>query len=191
MTELRIYVACLAAYNNGKLHGAWINAAQPAEDIWTEINAMLEASPENGYLGLKAEEWAIHDYEGLPRISEYESIERVAELAAGIEEHGDAFLAFLNYEGDGVTADDFNDRYRGEWESERAFAEEHVSELGWEGIQPGVYVPKGAEFEPRAQVNVLEALESYLDWDAITRALFSGDHYSADVGSTTYVFSAH
>jgi antirestriction protein len=186
MSESRIYVACLAAYNNGILHGKWIDAAQSAEDIHAEINAMLKASPIPG-----AEEWAIHDYEGLPRISEYESIERVAELAEGIEQHGDAFLAFLSYEGDGVTADDFNDRYRGEWESERAFAEEHVSELGWEGIQPGVYVPKGAEFEPRAQVNVLEALESYLDWDAITRALFNGDYYSADVGSTTYVFSAH
>ena len=27
-TEPRIYVACLAAYNNGILHGAWIDAAQ-------------------------------------------------------------------------------------------------------------------------------------------------------------------
>ena len=26
--EPRIYVACLAAYNNGHLHGAWIDAAQ-------------------------------------------------------------------------------------------------------------------------------------------------------------------
>jgi antirestriction protein len=27
-TEPRIYVACLAAYNNGNLHGAWIDATQ-------------------------------------------------------------------------------------------------------------------------------------------------------------------
>jgi len=29
----RIYVACLAAYNSGKLHGEWIDASQTAEDI--------------------------------------------------------------------------------------------------------------------------------------------------------------
>ncbi|MEH6810874.1 MAG: antirestriction protein ArdA, partial [Hyphomonas oceanitis] len=27
----RIYVACLAAYNNGHLHGAWIEATSPDE----------------------------------------------------------------------------------------------------------------------------------------------------------------
>jgi len=29
----RIYVACLAAYNAGKLHGEWIDADQDAEAI--------------------------------------------------------------------------------------------------------------------------------------------------------------
>ncbi len=51
----RIYVACLAAYNNGHLHGRWIDAAQDAEDIQSEISEMLSASPIPN-----AEEWAIH-----------------------------------------------------------------------------------------------------------------------------------
>jgi antirestriction protein len=55
----RIYVACLAAYNSGYLHGQWINADQPAAKIFAEIRDMLQASPESG-----AEEWAVHDYEG-------------------------------------------------------------------------------------------------------------------------------
>ena len=50
----RIYVACLAAYNNGRLHGAWIDATTP-DEIRTEVRAMLAASPEPD-----AEEWAIH-----------------------------------------------------------------------------------------------------------------------------------
>ena len=29
----RIYVACLAAYNNGYLHGAWIDADQGAQAV--------------------------------------------------------------------------------------------------------------------------------------------------------------
>ena len=50
----RIYVACLAAYNNGCLHGRWIDATTP-DEIMDEVRAMLAASPLPG-----AEEWAIH-----------------------------------------------------------------------------------------------------------------------------------
>lgn len=83
----RIYVACLAAYNNGILHGAWI-AASEAWSMWEATRDMLAKSPIPD-----AEEWAIHDYEGFAsvRISEYASFERVAELAAFIKEHGDLF----------------------------------------------------------------------------------------------------
>lgn len=42
-------MACLAAYNNGKLHGCWIDAIQD------QINSMLASSPEED-----AEEYAIH-----------------------------------------------------------------------------------------------------------------------------------
>lgn len=58
-TEPQIYVACLAAYNNGHLHGAWIDAAQEPWAIYDAVRVMLAASPIAG-----AEEWAIHDYEG-------------------------------------------------------------------------------------------------------------------------------
>jgi hypothetical protein len=51
----RIYLACLAAYNNGRLHGAWVDADQGADHIWNELRKMLRASPEPD-----AEEWAIH-----------------------------------------------------------------------------------------------------------------------------------
>lgn len=32
-SDIRIYVACLAAYNNGILHGAWIDADQDVDDM--------------------------------------------------------------------------------------------------------------------------------------------------------------
>lgn len=41
----RIYVACLAAYNSGYLHGSWIDANQDPWGIWEETKAMLAASP--------------------------------------------------------------------------------------------------------------------------------------------------
>ncbi len=44
--EIRIYVAGLAVYNNGKLHGVWINANQDFDDIQDQINVMLAVSAE-------------------------------------------------------------------------------------------------------------------------------------------------
>lgn len=45
--EIRIYVADLAAYNNGKLHGIWIDATQALDDIQEQINELLANSPED------------------------------------------------------------------------------------------------------------------------------------------------
>jgi len=33
----QIYVACLASYNNGFLHGQWIDATQSEEEIYVRI----------------------------------------------------------------------------------------------------------------------------------------------------------
>ena len=44
-TTPKIYVACLAAYNNGILHGQWIEAHQSAEAIHAQIQDMLGQSP--------------------------------------------------------------------------------------------------------------------------------------------------
>lgn len=93
---MRIYVACLASYNNGRLHGAWIDADCGADAIRAEIAEMLRASPypnvritcaecdgsgRNIGIGQEphvcstcagtgtvpsAEEWAVHDYDDIP-----------------------------------------------------------------------------------------------------------------------------
>ncbi len=46
--EIKIYVACLASYNDGILHGAWIDANQDVGNIHDEIRAMLQASSVRG-----------------------------------------------------------------------------------------------------------------------------------------------
>jgi antirestriction protein len=43
-TERRIYVASLADYNNGRLHGVWIDATQGADAIEEQTRAMLRQS---------------------------------------------------------------------------------------------------------------------------------------------------
>jgi len=120
--EPRIYVACLAAYNNGHLHGAWIDADQDGWAIYDDVKAMLRASPV-----ADAEEWAIHDCEGFEgiRIEEYDSFERVAELAAFVTEHGKLGAEVFSYFG---SIDDarsaLSDQYAGEYESLADFAQE-------------------------------------------------------------------
>ena len=44
--EPKIYVACLAAYNAGYLHGVWIDANQSLDLILSEIKTMLSTGPE-------------------------------------------------------------------------------------------------------------------------------------------------
>lgn len=86
MDTPQIYVACLAAYNNGILHGEWIDATQDVNTIYDEIHKMLANSPIED-----AEEFAIHDFEGFggAQIDEYDSINDVAELASFIMKQGE------------------------------------------------------------------------------------------------------
>jgi antirestriction protein len=124
----RIYTACLSSYNGGRLHGAWIDCDQDSDEIMKEIKAMLSKSPMNEIEA--CEEWAIHSYEGFKgvAISEHEGIDRVVEIAQALAEHGEAMAAFLeHYSFEDI--DDFEERYQGSYESERAFTEEHYSEL--------------------------------------------------------------
>jgi antirestriction protein len=124
----RIYAACLSSYSNGLLHGEWIDVNRDSDEIHKDIKAMLSRSP---MAKIQAcEEWAIHTYEGFKGITigEYESIDRVVELAQKLQEHGEAFAAYLDhYNVEDIK--DFEDRYQGSYENEQAFTEEHYSEL--------------------------------------------------------------
>jgi antirestriction protein len=171
VTAPSIYVACLAAYNAGTLHGSWIDADQSAEEISAEVQTMLGASPEPG-----AEEWAIHDYEGFGplRLSEWESFERVAAIATGIAEHGSAFAAWLSYDDcrDPEDLQAFEDAYLGEWDSMHAYAEEWADSTG---------LSAAAEIAGSPYVTVdIEALERDLDIELYS---VETDHH------TLYVFN--
>lgn len=127
---IRIYVACLAAYNAGCLHGWWIDATQGEDQIWDEVRAMLKASPEPD-----AEEWAIHDYEGFEGapVSEWTGFDTIAELADFIEEHetlGGKLLA--HYGGDLQDAKRALENYAGEYESLEDYARQLSEETGAE-----------------------------------------------------------
>lgn len=153
--EPKIYVACLAAYNNGYLHGEWIDANQDAWTIYDEITKMLKGSPMPD-----AEEWAIHDYEGFEgvRLSEYAGIESVAEQAAFIVEHGMLGAELIAHFGELEEARQaIEDRYHGAY-SDLA---DYVQGINEECL------------------TIPESLRFYIDWQAMARdAEMSGDVFT-------------
>jgi antirestriction protein len=126
ITEIRIYVACLASYNNGILHGRWIDATCGADHIFLEIADMLKNSP--AYM---AEEFSIHDYEGFKdiRLSEYECINQVCDYAEFIEEHGELGAKLFEHLGDLDDAKSYlENNYFGEYKSVADYAESLTEE---------------------------------------------------------------
>lgn len=126
LNEIKIYVADLAAYNNAILHGVWIDATQELADIQKQISDMLKASPIDN-----AEEYAIHDYEGFGsyRLSEYENLEDVQQIAVFIEEHNDLgmeLLAYFDTIEEAETA--LEDKYHGCFSSLADYAEQFTTE---------------------------------------------------------------
>ncbi|MEZ4711637.1 MAG: antirestriction protein ArdA [Caldilineaceae bacterium] len=117
-----IYVACLAAYNDGILHGAWIDATEDPDAITEAIRTMLKASPIDG-----AEEHAIYDYDNFHglELSEYTSINSVHAYATFIKEHGKLGAELLTYTGNIDHAEAMmSDGYAGCYESLADFAQE-------------------------------------------------------------------
>jgi antirestriction protein len=146
----RIYVASLADYNEGRLHGEWIDADQTAVELEQAVKDMLSRSPLPG-----AEEWAIHDYEGFGplRLSEYESLDYVASVAAGIAEHGPAFAGWADNVGsDRDALDAFEDVYYGAWDSIEQYAEDMLEDLGY---ADGIYRHIPEHMRPYVIIDVI------------------------------------
>ncbi len=166
--EPRIYVACLASYNAGILHGKWINVID-IDSIWKEINTLLADSPEED-----AEEWAIHDYEGFGALSlsEYESIEQVHALAEFIEEHGEMGAALLSHYGSNLEdASTALENYLGTYES----LEDYARELTEETTQ------------------IPEQLTFYINYEAMARDMeMSGDVFTIEESfDCVHIFAPH
>tara|TARA_R110002110_G_scaffold367848_1_gene577620 strand:- start:2111 stop:2632 length:522 start_codon:yes stop_codon:yes gene_type:complete len=167
--EIRIYVACLASYNNGILHGCWIDAEQGVDAIYTEIREMLKASPVPG-----AEEYAIHDYEGFEgvSISEYQGIESVVEIAEFIADHGELGGKLLEYLGGDIdeTRSMMDERYSGCYSSVADYAEELTEET----------------------TTIPDHLRYYIDYEKMARDMEINDILAIETGlEEVHVFWQH
>ncbi len=211
----RIYVACLASYNNGVHHGQWFDLADyaDADELRQAISlSVLRTSPfpnvevvcpccnglgkvdgpaVRGAVGgtysretcgechglgkvPSSEEWAIHDYDdedNLSRFGEYANLDDLYAHCELIDEHGDAWLAYVSHVGEHyATAEGFEQARMGECDSPEAWAEEHLEESGLLS-----QVPK--------------ELRYYIDFEAYARDQSMGGGVSfVEYGGTTYVF---
>lgn len=123
MSEMRIYIANLGAYNNGELKGDWFDLPVDMEEVNETIFELHELDGNGHPMG----DFAIHDYELPFEISEYESIDTLnrmveelegvsglEEIASGVYEVEDV-LNFANDTGmeshvdNVISAEDMND----------------------------------------------------------------------------------
>ncbi len=127
----RIWVASLADYGAGRLHGVWMDATCETDDLQAATRFMLRGSREE-----TAEEWGIFDHEGFQgyEVGEYESLETVSRIAKGIAEHGEAYAAWVSYVGERseefLSDERFQDHYLGQWDSTEVYVENLLEECG-------------------------------------------------------------
>lgn len=156
----RVYVACLASYNNGILYGRWIDADQSEAALRSAVSTMLRASPIP-----EAEEYAIHDYEGFGdvRLEEYASLGRVGAMAALAVEHGDPGLAVLaHFSGDlDESRQALEERYLGRYPS----LADHMQQT----MEDALTIP--------------DSIRYYVDWEAMAHdAEISGELFTVRTG---------
>lgn len=125
----RVWIASLADYNAGRLHGDWVDAAVEGDELVAAAEAILATSQEPG-----AEEWAIFDFDnfGPYRVGEYEDLHQVAAVARGIAEDGEAFATYAQLSG--ARGEDLETGYVeafvGYWHSLSAFVDDLLDDLG-------------------------------------------------------------
>lgn len=170
MCEPRIYVACLASYNSGYLHGVWIDATDRLDDIQEQVNDMLAQSPVED-----AEEHAVHDYEGFGGYApgEYESFATIHEVAWFIRDYpslaGDLLNQFNGNVEEARTAMD--DQYHGCYRSLADFAQDLTEDT----------------------TQIPESLKFYIDYDRMGRDMeMSGDIFTIETGfEKVHIFWTH
>ncbi len=130
----RIWAGSLVDYNNGILHGDWIDVAGDEAEVTQQVQAMLAASPTARATGEPAEEWGIFDYEnfGALPVHEYTPLATVAEWAAAIRQYGKPYAAWVALDHARRSPAEFQEAYLGDYDSTEAYADSLVADLGVE-----------------------------------------------------------
>lgn len=164
-SQAKIYVACLASYNNGILHGAWIVPSSDEKELQKQINEILKTSRQPF-----AEEWAIHDYDNFHNLGEYPSIENICKVQKAIEEYGHELVnAYLQYNNDIDSLENIDDLYAGHYASFDQYSDEYVIDCD--------------QFN-----NIPEHLQYYFDFEKYARDLQSDYYVIESSNYGVYIF---
>ena len=170
-----VYVACLAAYNSGILHGEWINLAEVG-DISDAILEIMKASPIPD-----AEEWAVHDHEYCGSLSEYPGIDTLARLTDAYDScesvsiDWGVFCDYCSHRGEEIASDhlqSFSDSYSGSAESMETWCEQFLEDTGQLHSMP-------------------ENLRSYFDISRFARDMEMNDVFTIAGDCEVHVFWNH
>ena len=126
----RIYVANLAAYNNGRMVGDWVTPTDYAS--YDDFNKAIKKATKY------ADEIAVHDYDYLPSsMGEYPNIEGIYDFCHQIEDSPmclDALIAYAELcvwsDVTQINFDDAEDLYCGAYDSFKDYAEYYFDEFG-------------------------------------------------------------
>lgn len=125
-TKARVYVGTYGKYNSGSIAGKWLDLEDYSDkEAFYQACAALHSDEEDP-------EFMFQDWEGIPRemISECGIDDEVWELLAAYDEHGEeAVKAYVSLFGE-WNESDFQDRYRGHWDSWEDMAQELLEETG-------------------------------------------------------------
>lgn len=169
----RVWIGCLHCYNAGALVGHWFDAIEADEVTLADVHRG------SGRGSASCEELWCLDHENIPVSAEMGPVEAAkwGRLLTSVDEHlRGALCAWVTSgsyvaegSGDLPSLSDFEERYCGEFDSFREYAEQLADDIG---LLDGVP----------------DEVARYFHWDAWTRDL-AFDHTTADApGGGTYVF---
>ncbi len=192
-TRRRVWVGCLACYNDGRLVGIWIDADQAADLTGRELHRRAgsewDVRDRNTGYGPHEELWCL-DVEGFPGSLNHEMDPSTATLYDQVlqeaQEAGypaDAVAGFYDAisepfptEWDLPTENRFSDAYQGTWSSVRAYAEEILLDETLDAtLEP-------LDEETRAWVR------SHFDVDSYAREI-DQDLTTVDTSDGVYIFT--
>lgn len=163
ISDIKVWVGCLACYNDGRLTGQWVEALEAAD---------FTPCTRPGH-----EEWWCLDHENLPISGECSPME-AQKIAESLDELDDYLLepalAWLKGDPSNRDLDQFEDRYAGEWDNATAYAMELFDDCGYGKILDDL------DGETRGWFDV--------DWGAVTRDLTADMEEEPAPGGSVYLY---
>ena len=123
---IKIYVASLGAYNNGRMVGDWLTPSDYSD--FEKFNNAIQVATEY------ADEIAVHDYDGIDKSNEYPDFENLYEFCKALEDSwldNEVIIAYAEDTGEELDAElvaNAEDNFVGIYSTFKDYAEEWADE---------------------------------------------------------------